>query len=71
MDGYIRDSIPKTENAKDFLTTIDKKYEKFSKNEKNEYLNMLHSTFYDGMSDMGFYHRLKAMGMDLREGYMV
>ena len=79
MDESIRDSIPKTENAKDFLTAIEKKYENFSKNEKNRYLNMLHSTFYDGASDirahidklMGCYHKLKAMGMDLKEGYIV
>ena len=79
MDESICDSIPKTENAKDFLTAIEKKYENFSKNEKNRYLNMLHSTFYDGASDirahidklMGCYHKLKAMGMDLKEGYIV
>ena len=79
MDESIRDSIPKTENAKDFLTAIEKKYEKFTKNEKNEYLNMLHSTFYDGTGDirahidklMGCYHKLKAMNMDLGKEYMV
>ena len=77
MDESIRDSIPKTENTKDFLAAIEKKYAKFS---KNEYLNMLHSTFYDGASDvrahidklMGCYHKLKAMSIDLgQEGYMV
>ena len=77
MDESIRDSIPKTENTKDFLAAIEKKYAKFS---KNEYLNMLHSTFYDGASDvrahidklMGCYHKLKEMSMDLgQEGYMV
>ena len=79
MDEPICDSISKAENAKDFLTAIEKKYENFSKNEKNRYLNMLHSTFYDGASDirahidklMGCYHKLKAMGMDLKEGYIV
>ena len=29
-------SIPKIENAKDFLNAISKKYTKFSNNEKNE-----------------------------------
>ena len=79
MDESIRDSIPKTKNAKDFLIAIEKKYEKLSKNKKNEYLNILHSAFYDGASDVrahndkliGCYHKLKAMGMDLGEGYMV
>ena len=77
MDESIRDSIPKTENAKDFLTAVEKKYAKFY---KNEYLNMFHSTFYDGASDvrahidklMGCYHKLKAMSMYLgQESYMV
>ena len=79
MDESIRNSIPNTENAKDFLIAIEKKYEKFSKNEKNEYLNMLHSIFYDDTSDvrthidklMGYCHKHKAMGMDLRQEYMV
>ena len=80
MDEFIRDSILKTENAKDFLTTIEKKFAKFSKNEKNEYLNMLHSIFYDGASDVtahidklrGSYYKLKAMSVDLgQEGYLV
>ena len=52
MDESIHDSTPKTENAKDFLIAIEKKYAKFSKNEKNEYLNMFHSTFYDDASDL-------------------
>ena len=29
-------SIPKIENAKDFLNVVSKKYTKFSNNEKNE-----------------------------------
>ena len=79
MDESICYSIPKTENAKDFLTAIEKKYENFSKNEKNRYLNMLHSTFYDGASDirahidklMGCYHKFKAMDIELGEDYIV
>ncbi|XP_062079432.1 uncharacterized protein LOC133783827 isoform X2 [Humulus lupulus] len=79
MDESIRDSIPKSENAKDFLAAIKEKYKKFSKNEKNEHLNMLHHTVYDGSGDirahidklMGHYHKLKAMDMDLGEDYMV
>ena len=33
---YTHLSIPKIENAKEFLDAISKKYPKFSKNEKNE-----------------------------------
>ena len=50
MEDPIYESIPKTENAKEFLDVVGKKYTKFSKNEKNELLNTLHSLFYDGTS---------------------
>ena len=54
MENHMKDSvyasIPKIVNAKDFLYAINKKYKKFSKNEKNELLNTLHSTFYNGTS---------------------
>ena len=36
MEDFIYTSIPKNENAKEFLDSISKKYIKFSKNEKNE-----------------------------------
>ena len=36
MEDSIYASIPKIENAKEFLDAINKKYTKFSKNEKNE-----------------------------------
>ena len=36
MEDFIYASIPKNENAKEFLDAISKKYTKFSKNEKNE-----------------------------------
>ena len=36
MKYFIYASIPKIENAKEFLDAIGKKYTKFSKNEKNE-----------------------------------
>ena len=36
MEDFVYASIPKIENAKDFLYTISKKYTKFSKNRKNE-----------------------------------
>ena len=47
MEDSIYESIPKTENAKQVLDVVGKKYIKFSNNEKNEFLNTLHSTFYD------------------------
>ena len=36
MDESIYEIIPKIENTKEFLDAINKKYTKFSKNEKNE-----------------------------------
>ena len=48
MDDSIYESISKTENVNKFLDVIGKKYTKFSKNEKNEFLNTLYFTFYDG-----------------------
>ena len=50
MENSIYESFPKNENAKEFLDVVGKKYTKFSKNEKNEFLNTLHSTFDDGTS---------------------
>ena len=46
MDESIRDSIPQTGIAKDFLDAIKEKYKKFSKNEKNECLTLFHRTNY-------------------------
>ena len=51
MEDFIYESISKTENAKEFLDVVGKKYIKFSKNEKNELLNTLYSTFYVGTSE--------------------
>ena len=35
MEDFIYESIPKIENANEFLDVVGKKYTKFSKNEKN------------------------------------
>ena len=39
MEESIYASIPKIDNAKEFLDSISKKYTKFSKNKKNELSN--------------------------------
>ena len=52
MEDSIRDSIPKIENARDFLDAINNKYKKFSKNEKKELLTTLNTTVYDGVSSI-------------------
>ena len=57
MENYTEDSvhasIPKFENAKDFLYAISKKYTKFSNNEKTEpYDNHLVNVFLNPISLM-------------------
>ena len=79
MKVYIYESILKTKNAKEFLDAFGKKYTKFSKNEKNELLNTLHSTFYDGTSGvrghidkiLDCYNKIKTIGMKFDSNYVV
>ena len=79
MKDSIHDSIPKIENANEFLEAINKKYKKFSKNEKNKQLSTLHSTIYDAVSGIrehidkivACYHKIKAINMEHDENYIV
>ena len=79
MENSIYESIPKTENAKEFLDVVGKKYTKFSKNEKNELLNTLQSTFYDGTSGirghidkiLACYNKIKTIGTEFDSDYVV
>ena len=76
MKNSIYESIPKNENAKEFLDAIVKKYTKFL---KNELLNTLHSTFYDGTIGvrgyidkiLACYNKIKAIGMEFDSNYVV
>ena len=76
MEDSIYEIIHKTENAKEFLDVVGKKYTKFS---KNELLNTLHSTFYDGTSGvqghidkiLACYNKIKTTSMDLDSNYVV
>ena len=79
MNDSIYQSISKTENANEFLDSVGKKYIKFSKNEKNELLNVLHSIFYDGTSGvrghidkiLACYNKIKTIGMEFDLNYVV
>ena len=79
MKDFIYESIPKIENAKEFLDVVGKKYTKFSKNEKNELLKTLHSTFYDETSGLrvhidkilACYNKIKTIGMEFDLDYIV
>ena len=67
------------ENAKEFLEAINRKYKKFSKNEKNELLSTFHSTTYDGVSGIrghigrivACYRKMKAIGTEFDDDYLV
>ena len=76
MIDSIYENIPKTENAKDFLDSVGKKYIKFL---KNDLLNTLYSTFYDGTSGvrghidkiLACYNKIKTISMKLDSNYVV
>ena len=79
MEDSIYESIPKTENAKEFLDVVGKKYTKFSKNETNDLLNTLHFTFYDGISGVRRHNdkilaccnKIKTIGIEFNSDYVV
>ena len=70
MDKTIKDNIPKTNKAKEFLEFISKKFKKFDKIEKSYYLNP--KTKYDGASGVcehamkltNWHNKLKSMKGD-------
>ena len=61
------------------MDAVAKKYKKLLKNEKNELLNTLHSTFYDGTSGvrghidkiLACYNKIKNIGMEFDSDYVV
>ena len=79
MEDSIYENIPKNGNANQFLDIIGNKYTKFSKNEKNELMNTLHSTFYDGTRGvrghidkiLSCYNKIKTIGMEFDLDYVV
>ena len=79
MEDSIRDSIPKIENAKDFLDTINNKYKKLFKNENNELLTTLHTIVYDGVNGIrnhidklvSCYCKFKDLCLNLDDDYLV
>ena len=50
MDKTIRQSIPKSHNAKAFLNVVTEKFVKFNKVKKGQYLSLLEKITYDGVS---------------------
>ena len=79
MNDSIYESIPNIENVKEFSDVVGNKYTKFSKNENNELLNTLYSTFYKGISGLrghvdkivSCYNKIKTIGMKFDSYYVV
>ena len=79
MDKTIRQSIPESQKAKDFLESIAEKFVKFDKAEKGRYLSLLEKTMYDGVSGVRehilklvhYYNKLKAMNVDLGDSFLI
>ncbi|KAL6336354.1 hypothetical protein AAG906_014524 [Vitis piasezkii] len=58
MDKSIKEYVPKTEMAKDFLEYVKTNYTKIDKAEMTTYLRLLTTTVYDGVSGVR-YHIIK------------
>ena len=58
MDKSIKECVPKTEMAKDFLEYVKTNYTKIDKAEMTTYLKLLTTTVYDGVSGVR-YHIIK------------
>lgn len=79
MDKNIKDSIPDTENAKEFLKCVGEKFKKVDKTEKAFYLSLLTKTKYDDVGSVcehllklvNWYNKLKSMGVVLGEDFLV
>ena len=79
IEESIRDSIPKTNTAKEFLEAVAKKYMMFPKFEREHYFNLLHTTFYDGVSGVrdhiskleSYFQKLKGIDTNLGEDFLV
>jgi len=79
MEKIIKDNIPKTSKAKEFLADVGNKFKKFDKTEKSTYLSLLTKTKYDGVGGVreyamkltNRYHKLKYMKVVLGEDFLV
>ena len=79
MEKTIRQSVPESEKAKNFLESIAERYVKFDKAEKGQYLSLLENTRYDGVSGVrehimklvNYYNKLKSMKVDLGDSFLV
>ena len=79
MDKTFRQSIPKSQKAKDFIESIVEKFVKFDKAEKGCYLSLLENVTYDGISGVWenilklvlYYNKLKTMSIDSSDSHLI
>ncbi|XP_042983204.1 uncharacterized protein LOC122312614 [Carya illinoinensis] len=79
IDKSIRQSIHQTNNAKDFLDAVGKKFTKFDKAEKGTFMKFLATTTYDGISGVRkhimklthFFNKQREMKVELTDSFLV
>jgi len=79
MEKSIRQSIPESDNAKDYLKAIGEKFTRFDKAKKAEYLSLFEKTKYDGVSGvrehimklMNYYNKLKDLKVEIGEDTLI
>ena len=79
MEKSIRQSIPETDNAKEFLKSVGEKFKTFDKAQKGQYLSLIEKAKYDGISGVRehmmkivhYYNKLKSLKVELRESYLI
>src|ERR1044072_2907411 len=79
MGKSIRQSIPTTEKAKDFLKLVGEKFKTFDKAQKGQYLSLLEKTKYDGVSGvsehmmklLNYFNKLKSLKVELGDNFLI
>jgi hypothetical protein len=79
MDKTIRQGILEQETAAGFLKAIGEKFKKFDKAQKGHYLSLLENTAFDGVGSVrehmmklvNYFNKLKNLGLDLGESFLV
>ncbi|XP_058742509.1 uncharacterized protein LOC131615004 [Vicia villosa] len=79
MEKSIRQSIPKSESAKDYLKFVGEKFTRFDKAKKCEYLSLFDKTKYDGVSGVRehimklthYYNKLKTLKVEIGESTLI
>ncbi|RVX07672.1 hypothetical protein CK203_021883 [Vitis vinifera] len=78
MDKFIKECVPKTERAKDFLEYVKANYTKIDKAEMKTYLKLLTTTMYDGVGGVRdhiiklkhYFNKENEMKVELNEKFL-